>query len=270
LAESGAEYKSVINYTLTIIETKLKAIFLKYSKASDDRNSYRTFLSSIHACIDFCFFIYTVAPRVNTTIKLSRVLKVIIDYSRSKYIKFDDMHQIFKLISENILFVIEKYENKTFTQVETLYLLTVLSELGKDYWLNENTLIDYFGGTVENNNLVFDSSLNYFSLSAVIFYIKNKVRYKKIKKAIKKTIVRKIRKNQNSLSKDTECFLLLMDCLACPFLEKSFKHMLLKLYGINPIIERKAIIQDKGLFFTKWEDFEFGKELDAKQSDSVY
>jgi hypothetical protein len=270
LSESGAEYKSVINYTLTIIEAKLKGIFIKYSKASDDRNSYRSFLSSIHACIDFCFFIYTVAPRVNTTIKLSRVLKVIIDYSRSQHIKFDDMHQIFKLISENVIFVIEKYESKTYTQVETLYLLTVLSELGKDYWLNESTLIEYFGGTVEHSILNFDSSLNYFSLSAVIFYIKNKVRYKKIKQAIKKTIVVKITENLNSLTKDTECFLLLMDCLACPFLKNSFKHYLLKMYGINPISERKAIIADNGLWFTKWEDFELGKELDAKQSDNVY
>ena len=270
LAESGAEYKSVINYTLTIIEAKLKTIFKKYSKASVDRNSYRSFLSSIHACVDFCFFIYTVAPRVNTTIKLSRVLNIIIDFSRSKNIKFDDMHQIFKLISENVIFVIEKYESKSYTQVETLYLLTVISELGKDYWLNEDTLICYFGGTNESGRLSFNSNLNYFSLVAVLFYIKNKVRYKSIKKAIKKTIVIKIKNNSNSLTKDTECFLLLMDCLACPFIGDSFKHYLLKLFGINSVLERRLVIADRSLWFTKWENFEFGKELDAKQSDSVY
>ncbi len=270
LSESGAEYKSVINYTLTIVEDKLKTIFKNYAKASVDGRGYRSFLSSIHACIDFCFFIYTVAPRVNTTIKLSRTLKVIIDYSRSDNVEFDDMHQIFKLISDNIIFVIEKYESKAYTQVETLYLLTVLSELGKDYWLNETTLISYFGGKYSDGVLSFDSNLNYFSLVAVLFYVKDKVRYKSIKKAIKKSIVLKIRRNINSLAKDTECFLLLMDCLACPFVESNFKHYLLKLFGFNSPSDRRMIIQDSSLWFTKWEDFEFGKELDAKQSDSVY
>ncbi|MFT6538500.1 MAG: hypothetical protein ACJAY0_000409 [Thalassolituus sp.] len=270
LSESGAEYKSVINYTLTIIEAKLKTIFENYSKASKDGKSYRSFLSSVHACIDFCFFIYTVAPRVNTTIKLSRTLNVIIDYSRSDNVKFDDMHQIFKLISDNIIFVIEKYENKSYTQVETLYLLTVLSELGKDYWLNESTLIGYFGGEYKDEALIFSSNLNYFSLVAVLFYIKEKVRYKNIKKAIKKTIVVKMRESINLLDKDTECFLLLMDCLSCPFLGNNFKHYLLKLYRINSPSDRRLIILDSSLRFTKWVNFEFGKELDAKQSDSVY
>ena len=270
LSESGAEYKSVINYTLTIIEAKLKSIFKKYASCAENRHSYRSFLSSIHASIDFCFFIYTVAPRVNTTIKLSRVLKVIIDYSRTSSVKFDDMHQIFKLISENVSFVIDKYESKTYTQVETLYLLTVISELGKDYWISEKALIDYFGGILEKEKLSFDPNLNYFSLVSILFYIKEKVRYRRIKQAIKKTIVIKLRKNTPTLAKDTESFLLLMDCLSCPYLNVSYKHYLLKLFGISVPSERKNIILDKSLYFTKWENFEFGKELDAKQSDSVY
>jgi hypothetical protein len=271
LAESGAEYKSVINYTLTIIESMLKDIFKKYLKATLNRKSHKSFLTSVHSCIEFSFFIYTVAPRVNTTIKLSRVLKVIIDFSRSKSVEFDDMHQIFKLISENINFVIEKYESKTYTQVETLYLLTVLSELGKDYWLSQDSLINYFGGSNDNNGkLSFDSNLNYFSLVAILFYAKNKTRYDSIRQAVKKTIVYKIRNNSTTLSKDAECFLLLMDCLNCPFLKSSFKHYLLKIYGISSVAERKEIIKENTLWFTKWEDFEFGKELDAKQSDSVY
>jgi hypothetical protein len=273
ISESGAEYKSVINYTLTIIESQIKVIFTKYDKATYNRKSYNYLLSSIHACIEFCFFIYTVAPRVNTTIKLSRVLKVIIDFCRSKSIEYNDMHQVFTLISENINFVIEKYDSKDYTQVETLYLLTVMSELGKDYWLEESLLIEYFGG-VRNKDSggvpYFESSLNYFSLMAIIFYTTNKVRYKKIRRALKVTIINKISLKKSTLRNDTESLLLLLDCLACPYLNRFFKMYLLKLYGIKSPVLRKQIIELDNLWFTKWNNFEFGKELDAKQSDNVY
>lgn len=273
IAESGAEYKSVINYTLTIIESGLKAILTKYDKATYCQNSYRYLLSSIHSCIEFCFFIYTVAPRVNTTIKLSRILKLIIDFCRSDLIKFNDMHQVFTLISENIHFVIEKYESKTYTQVETLYLLTVMSELGKDYWLEENLLIKYFGGTAQkdkSDGSLFQTNLNYFSLMAIVFYTKNKIRYHKIRNAVKVTIIKKIRLSKPVLRNDTESFLLLMDSLACPYFNRYFKMYILKLYGVKSISLRKKIIAQDNQWFTKWNKFEFGKELDAKQSDNVY
>ncbi|MBB1477733.1 antiviral reverse transcriptase Drt3b [Shewanella sp. SG41-3] len=270
LAESCADYKSVINYTLTIVEARLKKAFSDYILGVSNQNDYKSFLLSIHSCLEFCFFIYTVAPRVNTTIKLSRILKLIIDFSRTKYIKFDDMHQVFKIIYDNVNFVMRKYESRMYTQVETLYLLTVISELGKDYWLSEKSLISYFGGIDNRGLLEFDLKLNYFSIVAIIFYVKNKKRYNSIKKAVKKTIVLKIKDSSSTLTKDSECFLLLMDCIACPHLMSSFKHYLLKIYGITSPAERKAIIEDNRLHFTKWENFDFGKELDAKQSDSVY
>lgn len=183
------------------------------------------------------------------------------------------MHQVFTLISENINFVIEKYDSKDYTQVETLYLLTVMSELGKDYWLEENLLIEYFGG-VRHKDIgdapYFESSLNYFSLMAIIFYTTNKVRYKKIRRALKATIIKKISLKKATLKNDTESLLLLVDCLACPYLNRFFKMYLLKLYGIKSPLLRKQIIELDNLWFTKWNNFEFGKELDAKQSDNVY
>lgn len=128
LAESGADYKGVINYTLTILESKLKSIFKKYSEVQYDYKTHRDLLSAIDACIEFSFFVYNVAPRTNTTIKLSRILKEIIEFCKGKPIEIDEMHHVFKSISDNVSFVIDKYETKNYTQVETLYLLTVISE----------------------------------------------------------------------------------------------------------------------------------------------
>lgn len=271
LSESGAEYKSVINYSLTIIESKLKSIFKKYSVIQFEYKTHQELLSSIDSCIEFAFFIYNVSPRVNTTIKLSRVLKEIIDFCKLKPVELDEMHHIFKSISDNISFVIEKYETKSYTQVETLYLLTVLSELGKDYWLSEPSLVKYFGGKyITERTITFDANLNYFSITMLLFYMKNKKRYERARKAIKKTIRNKLTSPGFSLNKDTELFLLLMDCISCPFLEVNFKRQLLRHFGIRTTKLQEELINLKKNWFTKWIDFSFSEELDSKQSDEVY
>ncbi|WP_273427143.1 antiviral reverse transcriptase Drt3b [Marinobacter sp.] len=271
LAESGAEYKSVINYTLSIIERNLTKIFKKYEKAKYTPGSYRGLLKSIHSTIDFCFFIYSVAPRANTTVKLSRVLKVVIDFSRTSHVTADDMHQVFKRISDNVSFIIGKYETSIHTQVETLYLLTVMAQLGKDYWIDEPTLLKYFGGIYKSKKTAFfKNHLNYFSITVLLFYVKDKKRYEKLKDALKAFILSKIKENKESLLKNTECLLLTLDCISCPYLDQAFKKKILRLYGINKKTLQEEIIDCRENWFTKWTNFEFGRELDAKQSEEVY
>ncbi|WP_260295515.1 antiviral reverse transcriptase Drt3b [Sedimenticola hydrogenitrophicus] len=271
LSESGAEYKSVINYTLAIVENKIKKIFKDYEGIQKTQNLYNGLLKSIHSVVDFCFFIYSVAPKANTTIKLSRVLKIVIDFSRTPSISADDMHQIFKRISDNISFIILKYETSNHTQVETLYLLTVTAELGKDYWIDESSLVKYFGGNYKSKKTVyFENNLNYFSITVLLFYIKNKKRYERVKSALEALILKKIKLHRESLPKNTECLLLALDCMSCPYLDEAFKKKILRLYGIRKNALQEGIVAHKEYWFTKWTDFEFGKELDAKQSEAVY
>jgi hypothetical protein len=271
LKESGAEYKSVTNYTLTIVESKLKSIFKGYGEVKFDYKTHKNLLSSIDSCIEFCFFIYSVAPRANTTIKLSRVLKEIIEFCKSRLVNQDEMHHVFKSITDNVTFVIGKYETQNYTQVETLYLLTVISELGKDYWLTQETLVKYFGGKYQTEKtIVFNENLNYFSLTVILFYMKNKKRYFRAKRAIKKLIKSKLTTPNVSIHKDTETFLLFMDCISCPFLEDNFKRTLLNHFGISQRKLQNEVIALRENWFTKWKDFSFAEELDSKQSEEVY
>lgn len=271
LSESGVEYRSVINYTLSIVENNIKKIFKGYRGVNGAEGSYRGLVKSVHSVIDFCFFIYSVSPRVNTTIKLSRVLKVVIDFSRSSCVSVDDMHQIFKRISDNISFIILKYGTTKHTQVETLYLLTVMAELGKDYWVDEGLLIKYFGGRLKSKKtVVFESELNYFSITVLLFYIKNKIRYKRIKKALEELILHKIKLHRDSLEKSAECLLLLLDCISCPYLDDDFKRKILRLWDVRSRALQDEVIRSRDNWFTKWTNFEFSRELDAKQSEEVY
>ena len=80
--------------------------------------------------LDFVFFLYAVSPRVNTTIKLCRILRL---YTTTLNLKdkfnIDFKHLDFKKIYDNVFFTLNKNKTIEHTQVETLYLLIALEKL---------------------------------------------------------------------------------------------------------------------------------------------
>lgn len=132
-------------------------------------------------------------------------------------------------------------------------------------------MVKYFGGKYESERTItFDNSLNYFSITVILFYMKSKKRYGRARKAIKKTIKEKLTAPDVSLKRDTELFFILIDCISCPFLEVNFKRSLLKHFGISKRKLQDELISLRENWFTKWVDFSFSEELDSKQSDEVY
>ena len=270
IKESGVEYKDILNYSISIIERKSIKIIKKYRNLDNTADIYGNLILSLNSIVDFCFFIYSVSPRVNSTIKLSRVLYSIITFSRSKFVYYDDMHQIFKRIFDHIYFVINKNERTNHTQVETLYLLTVLSELGKNYWLEEEMLAEYFGANKDDKDeFIFKNELNYFSITVLFFYMKDKLRYNNLRNSLIKFSINKFKTSKHPIDKSSESALLFLDLIACPYIKRSSKIELLKLSGVNSS-KYLDVIGYKRYWFTKWDSFDFGKELDAKASVEVY
>lgn len=269
---SGVEYKDILNYSLAVVESRLRKIIDNFKEIDKENKSSKSLYYAIISIIEFSFFIYSVSPRVNTTVKLVRVLYVIISFLREKGSDRDYMDAAFKQVFENIYFIANKINIQRYTQVETLYLLTVLSELGKDYRVEEQVLAKYFGGKKDEADsfYVFDNSLNLFSITVALFYIGNKKRYDLFRHSIERYILDKMKDNKSVLSKDTEKTILLFDCLACPYIRESLKKELLLLFGVKNEEDQEALINLRTEWFTTWIDFDFGKELDAKRSFEVY
>ncbi|MBL0306630.1 MAG: hypothetical protein IPQ25_11545 [Chitinophagaceae bacterium] len=158
------------------------------------------------------------------------------------------------------------------TQVETLYLLIALGELGNRYWLTEDTLASYFGA--ENNSGTFSSDveMNYFTIVISLFYMKNKVRYNNFRNFVFQKLVSKFEDVDYSFRiNKSELILLLFDTLAYPYVDITvLKKNFLDLYNITDASLQDEIINSRSNWFTTWTDFNFGKELDAKQSQEVY
>lgn len=267
IKETGIAYKDILNYTLACIDRKVLRLIKIYSDIEDKGKHELKVVKSILELFDFTFFIYSVSPRVNTTIKLCLILSKLTKFTKIKgNFNHDNRHLIFKKIYDEISLVLWKNKNSEYTQVETLYLLIALKELGREYRLDESILCKYFDVGPDKNKFGYD--LNYFSITVLLFYIENRIRYVTFKNILKEHIKSKFEKN-NRL-KMTELVFLLFDILSCPYVDDDFKKDLLVRYDIIDATDQAKILKRKECWFTKWTDFDFGKELEAKKSQEVY
>lgn len=270
IKESQVEYKDLQNYSLSVVERKNSKIIQDYYKLNPDEKekNEKQVVRAIINILDFSFFIYSVSPRVNTTIKLCRIIKTCTDFLKRDHANIDLRHLVFKIIYDKTLFILKKNKNGEYTQVETLYLLVALSELGRQYWLEEDILCGYFG--INKAERVTEFPLNYFSLTVLLFYIRNKKRYNWLRSFIEEELCKKFDKKSSFLKKSAELTLLLFDVLACPYVQLDTKKTLLEKYGITASSLQESVIGKRKHWFTKWSNFDLAKELDAKKSSEVY
>ncbi|MBS1571778.1 MAG: RNA-directed DNA polymerase [Bacteroidetes bacterium] len=271
--EAKIDYKDILNYTFAIIERKLNSLVKNYFKIIDEKNTEKDFTNALLELLDFVFFLYSVSPRVNTTIKLCRILRIVTATLNLKgEFNIDFKHLVFKKIYDNIVFTLHKNKTVKHTQVETLYLLIALGELGNKYWLTEDVLASYL--RIENNGTDFysETELNYFSIVVSLFYMKDKVRFKRLREFILQRLVEKFENvDYGYRIKKAELILLLFDIIAYPFVNiDAIKRKLLTLYKIEDVGLQTNIINARNNWFTNWSEFDFGKALDAKQSQEVY
>lgn len=269
LADSGVTYSDILNYALAVIEKKTKQLLIDYKTIQESETADRQLINALVSIINFTYFIYSVAPKVNNTIKLCRIIQQAILFIKDQKLGVEFQHIIFKCIFDNTCSILNKYSINKFTPIETLYLLVLLRQLGKYYWLDEAMLTKYFNISNNGKSLKFESDLNYFSITTLLFYISNKKRYESVKGALLEYINELYLEKEDILLSDSEMIHLTLDLIACPFLDINYKKLLLSKYGISASDVVK-ILEVNPFWFTKWKDFNFAKELDSKLSNEVY
>ena len=280
IKECGVEYKDMLNYSFSIVERKCRRIIKNYHKIDYDYQSEENLIKAIISILEFVFFIYSVSPRVNTTIRLCVILEIFLlflknaEYDKQKKRQIpnihsvENKHRIFKCIYDNIHLVLKKNKYNEFTQVETLYLLIALTELGREYWLEEDMLAEYFGIDKKSNDGTFikNDNLNYFSLTVILYYMGKKVKYCKLRNVIEEIIIDKFNCEKNIRNKSAEHTLLFFDMLSCPFIENKTKIKILESYGISePTLQNEILIfqNDKQ---SKPLQFKHGRNLILRKS----
>lgn len=286
IKETNIDYKDIMNYSLAVLDNKTKKLVNKWKSLKEgerDEKAQKQFEKGFFEILDVAFFLYSVEPRVNSTIKVCLIIDKIISFlKKNKLNEYKEpfltnhKHNIFKKISDEIYQVLQKNKSDKTTQIESLYLLIALNQLGREYRLSPKVLCSYFNIKLEENKITIANELNYFCIMVLLFYIRNIKIYEPIKAELKKSIFQMFdNKKDFDWKNETELVLTLLDVLSCPYLNEIrgsnkyiFKKSILNLVGITK--NHKHLIESEKFWFIKWIDFDFGMELQAKRSLEVY
>ena len=305
IKETEVEYKSVINYSLAKLCSKLERLlkkfdtrfkylsyFAKHSQYltkeqkekciklhNQDEKALTRFIVSI---LDVVFFLYSNNKRINTTLKVLSILNVIILYFKNNYqlkkekmIRFDksNIEIVFKKIQDEINLVMQTTPFNENTQLEAFYLLLSLKEMGQEYGISDETIKKYLY-IKETPNAQEYKYWNALLISVLLHYYSDNQEYSQSLDFLKEVIKAKINeidKTQRNLS--TELTLLKMDILTCSYLDNNYKKDILNFLGISDNQKQTDIItyaMKQKSWFIKWKKFNMNYEVNAKVSQEVY
>lgn len=273
IKEAGVTYGDLLNYTFAIIENKLEKLFKAYT-ASDKTERDRKYLSNaLLATMEFAFFTYSASPKVNHTIRLCRMIATSVDFLHAQGLPYEQKHLLFKYVHDNVLQQLEKNTTSIHREVESLYLLISLSQIGREYWLPVPVLLRHFlikEEEITGNYIRPIGFMNHFSITVLLSYIKDKVRYEKLKAFVEAHIIAKLEYMKAHCPNDAEALIMLLDLVVCPYISASTKDAIGLIFGLDA--SGLASVQSANEhWFTAWGDkFDLGKELDAKRSREVY
>lgn len=289
-------------------QEKLDEILEEIKEQEKKLKSYHNQLfKNINEIIELTFFIYSVLPRVTYSIKVCHILFRIIDFIKNqertkqsylvkvpnastkelKHIAFDfdKKHNIFKKIYDGISLVFQKSLSSEYAEVETLYLLPIINELGENYRFEEELINRHFRvfNLDSQDNKIPNISLNYFTIISLLNYINvdSNQKYSEIRKDIQNIIIEKFNNFEKNNAEDV---FLLIDVLTCPYIGnsdaevKNFRRQILdkiKFFDAGTSNADKDIIVETiagytSDWFYSWKENDLGKELNTKRGHSVY
>lgn len=273
IKEAGVTYGDLLNYTFHITENKIEKLFKDYVTSDRLDRDRKQLSSAILAIMEFTFFAYSASPKVNHTIRICRMLTTSVNFLQEQDFSYEHKHLFFKFVHDNVMQQIKKNTMGVHREVESLYLLISLSQIGREYWLPVSVLLRHFliKEQDDTGNYIRPSGfLNHFSITTLLSYIKDKVRYSKLKGFIETHAINKIEHMKAHCPNDAETLIMLLDLVVCPYISTATKVAIGQIFGLDAA-GLASVQSANDYWFTAWGDkFNLGRELDAKRSRDVY
>ncbi|WEQ55070.1 RNA-directed DNA polymerase [Komagataeibacter nataicola] len=273
LKEAGVTYGDLLNYTFAILENKIEKLFKAYIGSDKSDQDRKRLSNALLAIMEFAFFAYSASPKVNHTIRICRMIATSVDFVHAQRLPYEQKHLLFKYVHDNVMQQLEKNTMSEHREVESLYLLISLSQLGREYWLPVSVLLRHFLIKEEEgtgNYIRPTGFMNHFSVSVLLSYVKHKVRYAKLKIFIEAEVLAKLQHMKAHCPDDAETLIMLLDLIVCPYISNTTKDNIGAIFGLDAA-SLASVQATNDHWFTAWGDkFDLGKELDAKRSREVY
>ncbi|CUH39865.1 Retron-type reverse transcriptase [Jannaschia seosinensis] len=270
LKESGVRYKEVLNYTLAAIERRTHYIFREFKRNHPELRDERELVRALLGILEFSFFIYASQPRVNFTVRLTRIVSIVVDQLHEVNVSRDLKDQVFKHVFDSIHRHIKHTPHDRFHEHETLYLLLALNKLGRNYSVPERNLADFVGIEIDSHGEFSRSRrLSYFAISVYLLYVRNRNRYSRLRAYLEAEVREKFAERRPYIKSDSELVIAAIDLQCCPYVSDGLKADLAAYYGVETA-RIGFLASARSYWFTNWEGFDLSNELDKKRAREVY
>lgn len=216
-AENDSAYDDVSSFLISAITERIKRL-VNSNPADHNDLSADVWVATFEVLLDVLFFLYSVAPSVGASYKLSA--SIILSH---RFVK-KHLPEYVPVISQRIFDLsfafleqqsLSVYPDEIdgFVHLESLNVILAMRELGNHYLLPVHVFERLF---------VKPGRLSYFTIVSVLFYIGDNPFYSSIRDAILNS-VSDILRDMSDIFMSAEKAYLLLDMLACPYISESQK-----------------------------------------------
>ena len=216
-AENDSTYDDVSSFLISALTERIKRL-VSSNPADHEDLTTDVWVASFEVLLDVLFFLYSVAPSVGASYKLSA--SIILSHRFFKEHLPEHVPMVSQRIFDHSVTFLEGQglsaypdEIDGFVHLESLNVILAIRELGDHYLLPAHVLESLF---------VKPERLSYFTIVAVLFYIGDDPYYRSIRDAVLNSVVDRLR-DISDIFMNAEKAYLLLDMLACPFVGESQK-----------------------------------------------
>ncbi len=208
-----------------------RVIFItRTTKLEKEEISY--YEKALRTLLGAIFYLYFLSPAVNSSYQVCTAVILSVRFINShspfsnelvKYIYFEILNWLQTQL-KNLT-----NSDKNNEQIEFLNLIILLKEIKPTVTLPLKLLSNLY------NNIKRNGFTDYFLITSLLFYIENDIELKELKKTIVENAIEYFNQDRGAeiIESETAPYLLFMDLLSCPYIEKRDKDNLVRLVREN-------------------------------------
>ncbi|WP_407501271.1 antiviral reverse transcriptase Drt3b [Acinetobacter baumannii] len=270
-ASNQVDYDEISSFIISSITERIKRLInIEEEIVADEIKSY---FHVIKTFLEVSFFLYSVAPSVSSSYKLSTIIILLVRFTsiRLKVHEDEVCHKIYELTSQ--LLLDESQSQKInpvegFVHLEFINILIATRELGSQYLIPESIIEGIFPKTKD---------LSYFSVTSCLFYIRDAEGFDNIRNTLNIYLNKKF-EDLSDIATCSEKIHLLLDVLSCPYialkLRKKWLKALGRKIGVSSMsevdINKNLASLAQGYWQINWSDVDLLNSLEKKELKRAY
>lgn len=265
------DYDEISSFIISSITERIKRLINVEEEIID--NEVKSYFHVIKTFLEVSFFLYSVAPSVSSSYKLSTIIILLVRFTKLRLKVHQDevCHKIYELTSQLLLDESQSQGTNPiegFVHLEFINILIATRELGDEYLIPESVIEGIFPKMKD---------LSYFSVTSCLFYIKNAEGFDNIRNNLNAYLNKQF-EDLSDIATCSEKVHLLLDVLSCPYIPLKFRKKWLKALGrrigvpsMSPVeINNNLDSLTKGYWQINWSDVDLLNSLEKKELKRAY